>query len=133
MFFLSIINSNRYSNQSERSVTQLPENSKCLVFGQAVFQASPPCAREYRLLRRLLTINEHTIKDTFGAKTRIETIDQSYFKGYKYVSFDVESLFTNVRQHRTKGTFHANTVYLFVIDIIATKNCFFTCVTYELS
>ena len=39
--FLSIINSNRYSNQSERSVTQLPENSKCLVFGQAVFQASP--------------------------------------------------------------------------------------------
>ena len=41
MFFLSIINSNRYSDQSERSVTQLPENSKCLVFGQAVFQASP--------------------------------------------------------------------------------------------
>ena len=38
--FLSIINSNRYSNQSEPSVTQLPENSKCLVFGQAVFQAS---------------------------------------------------------------------------------------------
>ena len=44
-----------------------------------------------------LTINELTIKDTFDAKTRIETIDQSYFKqGYKYVSFDVESLFTNV-------------------------------------
>ena len=64
-----------------------------------------------------LTINEHTIKDTFGAKTRIETIDQSYFKeGFKYVSFDVESLFTNVRQHRTKGNIHANTVYLFVID-----------------
>ena len=35
------MNSNRYSNQSERSVTQLPENSKCLVFGQAVFRASP--------------------------------------------------------------------------------------------
>ena len=44
-----------------------------------------------------LTINDHTIKNTFDAKTRIETIDQSYLKqGYKYVSFDVESLFTNV-------------------------------------
>ena len=29
------------SNQSERSVIQLPENSKCFVFGQAVFRASP--------------------------------------------------------------------------------------------
>ena len=27
-----------------------------------------------------LTINEHTIKDTFDAKTGIEIIDQSYFK-----------------------------------------------------
>ena len=33
------------------------QSLKCLVFGQAVFQASPPCAREYRLLRRL----RHTI------------------------------------------------------------------------
>ena len=49
-----------------------------------------------------LTIHEHTIKDTFDAKTRIETIDQSYFKqGYKYVSFDVESLFTNVPLENT--------------------------------
>ena len=49
-----------------------------------------------------LTINEHTIKDTFDTKTRIETMDQSYFKqGYKYVSFDVESLFTNVPLQKT--------------------------------
>ena len=45
MFFLSIINSNRYSNQSERSVTQLPENSKCLVFGHAAGGISSLCPR----------------------------------------------------------------------------------------
>ena len=44
-----------------------------------------------------LTINEHTVKDTFDAKSRIRTINQALFsQGYQYVSFDVESLFTNV-------------------------------------
>ena len=44
-----------------------------------------------------LTINEHTVKDTFDAKSPIQTINQALFsQGYQYVSFDVESLFTNV-------------------------------------
>ena len=43
------------------------------------------------------TTNEHTVKDTFDAKSRIESIDPALFEqGFKYVSFDVESLFTNV-------------------------------------
>jgi hypothetical protein len=49
-----------------------------------------------------LTTNEHTIKDTFDAKFRIESIDPAHFQqGFKYVSFDVESLFTNVPLERT--------------------------------
>ena len=49
-----------------------------------------------------LTINEHTVKDTFDAKSRIQTINQALFsQGYQYVSFDVESLFTNVPLERT--------------------------------
>ena len=49
-----------------------------------------------------LTTNEHTVKDTFDAKSRIESIDPALFEqGFKYVSFDVESLFTNVSLERT--------------------------------
>ena len=49
-----------------------------------------------------LTKNEHTVKDTFDAKSRIETIEKAIFtQGYQYVSFDVESLFTNVPLERT--------------------------------
>ena len=49
-----------------------------------------------------LTENEHTVKDTFDAKTRIETIDKALFnQWYQYVSFDVESLFTNVPLEKT--------------------------------
>ena len=49
-----------------------------------------------------LTTNEHAIKDTFDAKSRIESIDPAHFQqGFKYVSFDVESLLTNVPLERT--------------------------------
>ena len=49
-----------------------------------------------------LTKNEHTVKDMFDAKSRIETIDKALFtQAYQYVSFDVESLLTNVPLERT--------------------------------
>ena len=49
-----------------------------------------------------LTTNEHTIKNTFDAKSRIESIDPAHFQqGFKYVFFDVEPLFTNVPLERT--------------------------------
>ena len=44
-----------------------------------------------------LTSNEYTIKDSFDAATRINNIPQELFdQGYRFVSFDVVSLFTNV-------------------------------------
>ena len=53
-------------------------------------------------LQQSLTKNEHTVKDTFDAKTRVETIDKALFtQRYQYISFDVESLFTNVPLERT--------------------------------
>ena len=43
-----------------------------------------------------LTYNEYTIKDSFDAVTRIKNIPQELFdQGYRFVSFDVVSLFTN--------------------------------------
>ena len=52
-----------------------------------------------------LTINKHTVKDPFDAKSRIQTIDQALFsQGYQYVSFDVESLFTNVYTSRKNSS-----------------------------
>ena len=55
-------------------------------------------------LLHLLTTNEHTVKDTFDAKSRIESIDLALFEqGFKYVSFDVESLFTNAPPPLSNG------------------------------
>ena len=49
-----------------------------------------------------LTINEFSLKDSFDATTRIQNIPQDLFdKGYKFISFDVESLFTNVPLAKT--------------------------------
>ena len=49
-----------------------------------------------------LTNNEYTLKDTFDAANRIKTIPPALFtEGYEFVSFDVESLFTNVPLQRT--------------------------------
>ena len=49
-----------------------------------------------------LTKNKHTVKDTFDAKSRIKTIDKALFtQQYQYVSFDVETLFTNVPLEKT--------------------------------
>ena len=49
-----------------------------------------------------LTINEYSIKNSFHAANRIKGISQHLFEnGYQYISFDVESLFTNVPIKRT--------------------------------
>ena len=49
-----------------------------------------------------LTQNEFTLKDSFDAASRIKLIPSELFdQGYKFVSFDVESLFTNVPLQRT--------------------------------
>ena len=42
-------------------------------------------------------MNEFTVKDSFEAVNRIHSIPTEFFdQGYRYVSFDVTSLFTNV-------------------------------------
>ena len=44
-----------------------------------------------------LTLNEFSLKDSFDAAQRIKSIPKQLLeKGYKFVSFDVVSLFTNV-------------------------------------
>ena len=44
-----------------------------------------------------LTSNEFTIKDSFDAVTQIKNISQGLLdKGYRFISFDVASLSTNV-------------------------------------
>ena len=49
-----------------------------------------------------LTQNEFTLKDTFDAANRIKSIPPDLFiQGDKFVSLDVESLFTNVPLQRT--------------------------------
>ena len=54
-----------------------------------------------RLLQPL-THNEFTIKDSFDAVDKIRTVASHLFnEGYRWISFDVESLFTNVPLAKT--------------------------------
>lgn len=47
-------------------------------------------------------MNEFTVKDSFEAVDRIKSIPSDLFdQGYRYVSFDVTSLFTNVPLEKT--------------------------------
>ena len=49
-----------------------------------------------------LTQNDHRVKDSFEASSRIQNISLTLFEqGYVFVSFDVVSLFTNVPLDRT--------------------------------
>ena len=49
-----------------------------------------------------LTLNDHSLTDSFDAATQINKIPKHLFQeGYQFVSFDAESLFTNVPLSRT--------------------------------
>ena len=49
-----------------------------------------------------LTLNEYSLKDSFEATQRIYSVPTKLFaQGYRYVSFDVVSLFTNVPLKKT--------------------------------
>ena len=49
-----------------------------------------------------LTINDYTLKDSFDAVNKIKSIPSKMLEeGYQFVSFDVESLFTNVPHSKT--------------------------------
>ena len=49
-----------------------------------------------------LTKNEYSLKDSFEAAERIKAIPQTWYdEGYKLISFDVTSLFTNVPLRKT--------------------------------
>ena len=53
-------------------------------------------------LLKPLTENQFTFKDSFDAARKIDQIPKELFDiGYRYVSFDVESLFTNVPLKKT--------------------------------
>ena len=49
-----------------------------------------------------LTINDYTLKDCFDAANKIKRVSSEMFEeGYQFLSFDVESLFTNVPPNKT--------------------------------
>ena len=49
-----------------------------------------------------LTVNDYALKDSFDTAQKVKDIPQHLFdEGYSFVSFDVESLFTNVPLKRT--------------------------------
>ena len=53
-------------------------------------------------LLQQLTINNYTRKDSFDAANKIKSIPSKIFEdGYQCVSFDTESLFTNVPLNKT--------------------------------
>ena len=56
-------------------------------------------------LLNLLTLNEYSLKDSFELTQRIHSIPTDLFtQGYRYVSFDVVSLFTNLLLKKTMGS-----------------------------
>ena len=51
-------------------------------------------------LLQVLTINNYTLKDLFDTANKIKSIPLEIFEdGYQLMSFDIESLFTNVSIH----------------------------------
>ena len=49
-----------------------------------------------------ITINDHSVKDSFEADKLVQAISLKLFnQGYKFISFEVTSLFTNVPLKRT--------------------------------
>ena len=64
--------------------------------------AYQPLAKYLARLLNPLTMNSYTLKDSFDAASRIQNIPEHLFRdGYRFVSFDVKSLFTNVPLKKT--------------------------------
>ena len=64
--------------------------------------AYQPIAKYITRLLNPLTQNAYTLKDSFEAVSRIQNIPINLFKdGYRFISFDVKSLFTNVTLKKT--------------------------------
>ena len=69
-----------------------------------------------------MTANEFTSKDSFDAASAIQSIPQNLFdEGYRLVSFDVESLFTNVPLKRTINRILKRIYNDKLLDITLTK------------
>ena len=81
----------KFSNISKfRTIIDTTGTTHCLV------------GKYFTNLLNPLTINEYSVKDSFDAANRIKGISQRLFEnGYQYISFDIESLFTNVPIKRT--------------------------------
>ena len=64
--------------------------------------AYQPVAKYPTKLLNPITTNEFTVKDSFDAVTHINNIPRNLFNdGYRFVSFDVTSLFTNIPPKKT--------------------------------
>ena len=64
--------------------------------------AHQPLAKSLTKLLNPVTTNEFTVKDSFDAATYINNILHNLFNdGYRFVSFDVTSLFTNIPLKKT--------------------------------
>ena len=64
--------------------------------------AYQPVAKFLTQLLNPITTNEFTLRDSFDAVTQINNIPHNLFDdGYRFVSFDVKSLFTNIPLKKT--------------------------------
>ena len=76
-----------------------------------------------------LTLNDYTLHDCFEAVDAIKAIPEHLFsEGYRYISFDVESLFTNVPLKKTvnitlKHAYSDNQIQTFLSKSTLKKTC----------
>ena len=74
-------------------------------FRPIIDTTNTPCykIRQYlSSLLQLLTVNNYTLKDSFDAANKIKSVPSEPFEdGYEFVTFDIESLFTNVPLNKT--------------------------------
>ena len=82
------------------------ENSNIPKFRPIVDTTGTPHYSAGKFLTNLLnplSMNEFTLKDSFDAVNKVKSIPLHLFEdGCNYISFDVESLFTNLKKHSMK-------------------------------
>jgi hypothetical protein len=84
--------------------------------------AYQPVAKFLTNLLNPLTTNEFSIKDTFDAVSHINNLPRKLFDdGYRFVSFDVKSLFTNVQLKKTVGVSMGSPLRPTLANIIMTE------------